>query len=147
MFVVSALIAIAVIIGCIYAFGWWGIAAIIIIYFVLGVITGKKRRSNTISTEINKLIASGHNYTVLHHIYYEAAHKFAVEQGAYASFPINDSIDYVTSIDDKYYYITFTKTGNGSTFLYVSDPNVSPKQHKDKMEMQLNELIRDEVPF
>lgn len=48
MFVVSALIAIAVIIGCIYAFGWWGILAIIGIYFVLGVLA---KRGNPGKTE------------------------------------------------------------------------------------------------
>ncbi len=36
MLVVSALIGIATIIGCIYAFGWWGIPALIVIYVVLG---------------------------------------------------------------------------------------------------------------
>ncbi len=124
------------------------ITIIIFLFIIILVfLSGKKRRAGTISAEINKLIASGNNYTSLYHIYYEAAHKFAVEQGAYASFPMSDTIDYVTNIEDKYYYITFTKTDNGATFLYVSDPNVSPKQHKDKMEMQLSDLIRNNVPF
>ncbi len=47
MFLISALIAIGIIIGCIYAFGWWGILAIIIIYFVLGVLAKLRNPGKT----------------------------------------------------------------------------------------------------
>ena len=53
------------------------IVAIVLLIFL----TGKKRRANTISKEIYSLIRSGQNKNILHHIYFEAALKFALEHG------------------------------------------------------------------
>ena len=47
MFAISSLITIAIIIGCIYLFGWWGIPVIIVIYFALGVLAKRRNPGKT----------------------------------------------------------------------------------------------------
>ena len=48
MFAISAFVAITIIVGCIFAFGWWGLLVIVGIYFVLGVLA---KRSNPGKTD------------------------------------------------------------------------------------------------
>ena len=81
------------------------IVAIVLLIFL----TGKKRRANTISKEIYSLIRSGQNKNILHHIYFEAALKFALEHGgelergerAYDA----TSISFKMNIDGTNYFI------------------------------------------
>ena len=109
------------------------IVAIVLLIFL----TGKKRRANTISKEINSLIRSGQNKNILHHIYFEAALKFALEHGgelergerAYDA----TSISFKMNIDGTNYFIYFAKNSDGSTYLGIDDADEMQKELRKRV--------------
>lgn len=111
------------------------IVAIVLLIFL----TGKKRRANTISKEIYSLIRSGQNKNILHHIYFEAALKFALEHGgelergerAYDA----TSISFKMNIDGTNYFIYFAKNSDGSTYLGIDDADEMQKEFRERINL------------
>lgn len=100
------------------------IVIIILIIFVLWFfIGGKKRREDILTYEIRKLIYSGNKDTVLRHVYFEAALKYALEHGGQLEpgkmFIHTNSILFMMNIDGEDYMIFFSRCRDDSAFLSV----------------------------
>lgn len=138
--------------------------AIIVIICVLAwiAISGKKRRRQTLELEIYKL-ASDYTtldkHVVLPHVYFEAALKFALEQGArlapgqsklYAS-----EISYEKTINGIKYLVQFSKMPSGGTWLGLADlgeagrefrksigkPSEADKRREKELEPDISEYV------
>lgn len=115
MLVVIALIIISIF----FPPAWFALAA----YIVYLVVTKKQRRNRVIMFEIQKLIATGQEETVLKHVYYEAAKSFAAEHGAsmspYKSDPEDDCLIFDMSIRGEAYSICVQRWMKDETMLTV----------------------------
>lgn len=115
MLVVIALIIISIFFPPV----WFALAA----YVVYLVLTKKQRRNRVIMFEIQKLIATGQEETVLKHLYYEAAKSFAAEHGAsmspYKNDPQDDCLIFNMSIRGEAYRICVQRWMKDETMLTV----------------------------
>lgn len=87
---------------------------------------------------ISNLISSGQTETLLPHIYYEAAQKYAVDCGAslspYKNDPENDSLVFeVKTASHDRYSVYISKWHDGSTYLSV----------ENKSSIKINDVIDD----
>ena len=113
------------------------IVIIILIIFVLWcIVSGKKRREDIFTYEIRKLIYSGNKDTVLRHVYFEAALKYALEHGGQLEpgtmFMHTNSIMFMMNIDGEDYWIFFSRFRDGSAFLGISNVQESLREFRER---------------
>ncbi|TKF74442.1 hypothetical protein FCV55_01505 [Vibrio sp. F13] len=129
MLVVIALIIISIF----FPPAWLALAA----YVVYLVLTKKQRRNRVIMFEIQKLIATGQEQTILKHLYYEAAKSFAAEHGAlmsrYKNDPDDDCLIFYMVIGAKEYNVCVQRWMKDETMLTVKT--------KDKANEDLVEIL------
>lgn len=106
-----------VIISIFFPPAWFALAA----YIVYLVLTKKKRRNGVITHEIQKLIATGQEESILKHVNYAAAKSFAAEHGAsmspYKNDPEDDCLIFEMVIGGKEYEVVVQRWMDDETML------------------------------
>lgn len=136
MFVSIAL----VIISIFFPPAWFALAA----YIVYLVLTKKKRRNKAITHEIQKLIATGQEESILKHVYYAAAKSFASEHGArmsqYKNDPDDNCLFFQMVVGGQEYQVMVQQWMDDDTMLKVKKAKEYPVNPSERVAALMSEL-------
>ncbi|MBU3916340.1 hypothetical protein KKA14_12470 [bacterium] len=122
-----------IIISIFFPPAWFALAA----YIGYLVLTKKQRRDRLIMFEIQKLIATGQEETILKHLYYDAAKSFAAEHGAsmspYKNDPEDDCLIIDMVIGGKEYSVCVQRWMKDETMLTVKTKSKSREDIVDSI--------------
>ena len=130
-------IVIFLICGFIWGFSWPLFLFFAGAFMVYWLVTAKKRRTRIMLTHIYNLVESGRPYTVLNGIYFEAALKCALENGAKLEKGIlpqyADNIDLCMNIGGTNYMISIAKMPGQRIWLGVQDMDESMRKYRERI--------------
>lgn len=110
------------------------IVAAVILWIIM---TARKRRNRLMFNAISELVESGQPAAILTHIYFEAALKFALQNGAKlepGQLPINmDSLQFPLWVSGKNYYIYIARIPSGGTYLGITDAEESNRAFRERI--------------
>lgn len=101
------------------------------------IFTGKRRRRDVLYGAIIELINSGATYTILHGVYFEAALKYALENGARLepsqSAIHAENIQFPLQVNGVNYLVYFSKMPDGSTYIGVRNSDEERRKLRERL--------------
>ncbi|MDA8740766.1 hypothetical protein N9M73_06540 [Rhodobacteraceae bacterium] len=138
------IIAVALLIaGFFFPPAWLGLLGLGIYFFA----SSKSRRADAIEVRVKRMVSAGRDYNQFSDIYYEAAHKYALDKGdEYAD---DQSASALIIVNDVVYNVVFSRAAYGGGTLFSVRPQ---KDVEREMEQEMRRIMSQEdddepIPF